>query len=160
MTIIDQKGRLFGKVNLLDLLVVLAVLGAGSWYVYDKFLAPPPPVGNDTVEVTVLVREVREATVNIVQPGLQVSDSRNNAYLGEVIAVRTVPAKKFGDNGEVTATGTFFDHYVTIRGKGNITAASITLGGVAMKVGAEQPLASNVWKGVSVITVIPPLASK
>lgn len=160
MAILDEKGRLFGRINVLDLIVLLAVLGAGSWYVYDKFLKPPVDVGNDTVEVTFLVTPLRQESVDKVKPGMEIFDNRKPQFLGEVVSVRSELAKSFGPNGEVVATSSFFDLYVTVRGQGNITKSSVSLGGVAMKVGAEVPLSSNVWSGVSRVLVIPPLKSE
>ena len=150
MTIIDQKGRLFGKVNLLDLIVVLAVLGVAGWFGYKTFFEPEKAVGNQTVEVEFLVARVRSATIEQLQvtnPPTQIFDAKSGALLGTIVAVRTQPARVLGDQSEFVAE-TYFDHYITVRGMGIVSDAGTTLGGIPMLVG-EQPLKTATWKGIA-----------
>lgn len=137
MAIIDQKGRLFGLVNLLDLIVILAVLGAGGLLGYKTFMAPEAQtVGGQTVQVQFLVGPVRQATVDELKVGAIVYDGKSDAQLGKIVAVETRPARVLGSNGEFTAQN-WYDHFFTVEGTGTQSDASTTLGGVVMLVGSQ-----------------------
>ena len=56
MSIIDKKGRLFGKVNIVDLLVILAVLFIGVGLVWNKFGAKISGEESKRVKMTTQLR--------------------------------------------------------------------------------------------------------
>jgi hypothetical protein len=138
MAIIDQKGRLFGLINLLDLVVLLAVLGAAGLFGYKTFFENEAPVGNQTVQVQFQVDRVRQPTINELQVGAVVFDGKSGAQLGKIVAVETLPAQVLGGDGEYTAKN-WFDHRFTVEGIGIRSDAGTSLGGVTLLVGA-QPL--------------------
>ncbi|HYF93312.1 MAG TPA: DUF4330 domain-containing protein [Symbiobacteriaceae bacterium] len=152
MAIIDQKGRLFGKVNLLDLTVVLVILAvAGRFgYQYVKRDAAAPAAAQQIVEVQFLLSPVRDPSVTLLQVNnakpIQIYDSKSQAYLGQIVEVKTSPAKVHGDDSEYESKYTF-DHIITVRGTGLVSENGVTLGGVEMKVGRAQDLRTSGWAG-------------
>lgn len=135
MAIIDQKGRLFGLINLLDLVVLLAVLGAAGFLGYKTFLEPErPAVGSQTVRVQFLAGAVRQATVDELQVGTVVYDGKSSQPLGKIVAVETRQAQVLGSAAEYTAKN-WFDHFFIVEGTGIQSEAGTTLNGVVMKVG-------------------------
>lgn len=157
MTIIDQKGRLFGKINLLDLVVLLVILAVAGQFGYNRFLnkdIPQATAGKDVVTVVFLVSPVREATIKQLQvtsPLTKVYDSKSNAYLGEIVAVESKPVRVLTANGVWVETDQF-QHFVTVQGPGVVSEEGVTtLGGVEMRVGGEQPLRTARWKSVTLI---------
>ena len=66
MKIIDEKGKLFGKINVIDLLIVIAIF-ALCLGTFVKFRTSDTYLKKDTVlEYTVLVENVRTPTVEAV----------------------------------------------------------------------------------------------
>lgn len=62
--LMDKKGKLFGKISIVDILIVLAVIVCIAG-VYARFVAQPERVQIETKTFTykVLVREIREMSV-------------------------------------------------------------------------------------------------
>ncbi len=154
MAVIDQKGRLFGKVNLLDLVVLLAVLAVASRFGYKYWNnRNAVPVGEDkTIEVTIKFAGVAQATVDQVVKGLVIQDSKTNDVLGEVVEVRTerVPTLSVTDDGRLQPFQDRFDHYVTLRGSGRVSENAVTLNGFEMKIGRMNFVKSQMWAGSGV----------
>jgi hypothetical protein len=161
VTFIDSKGRVFGKVNIIDILVVVLIAAAafGYWHtrVGSKQLSELRGK-TGPVEVTFLVANVRPATVNAIKVGDKVNDSRSNTYLGEVTAVRAEPAEiaVTGPDGRIyESTSTIRkDVWVTVVGPGRVSPNVITLGSTEVRIGAQVALKSNIFAVQSTVMAI------
>jgi hypothetical protein len=159
VTIVDDKGRLFGKINLLDLaiiLVVLAVAGYLGYKMLGKGQAAPATAGED-IEVTFKLSMVEEATIKALPVGAQIRENQSAAkpVLGKVVAVQQKPTMitVMGPEGKTmgqTEAKDKFDYYITVRGPGRETADSVSMGGIDMKVGRTYFLISKLWGGSGV----------
>lgn len=56
MSIIDKKGRLFGKLNIVDLLVILAIIFVGVGFVWNKFGTKISGEESNRVKMTTYLR--------------------------------------------------------------------------------------------------------
>lgn len=102
----DQKGKLFGKISVIDLLVIVVVLVGifGSCAAYQKVKSGKVLTENkallkqdntlDELEVTMRLKEVRSMTRDSVHVGDDVYAKDTNKFLGEIIEVKTEPAKR------------------------------------------------------------------
>ena len=85
----DKNGKLFGKISIVDLVVILivAVVAVGGIY---RFTAPGATVsrGEATVDFTVRIEGPREFTLENYREGLRVYDNRSNQFIGHVVGVR------------------------------------------------------------------------
>lgn len=83
---IDEKGKLFGKVNLLDLLVVLIIVAAlvfGGYY----FIGKDGAVGSKmTIEYTVEVVKKDSEFFDYIIPGEAVVDGKTKQPMGEIVS--------------------------------------------------------------------------
>ncbi len=83
---IDEKGKLFGKVNLLDLLVVLIIIVAlafGGYY----FIGKDGSVGSKmSIEYTVEVVKKDEKFFEHIIPGESVVDGKTKQPMGEIVS--------------------------------------------------------------------------
>lgn len=98
--IIDEHGRVFGKVSIIDFVVVLVVLliGAGLFVKYNV-LDMTKKSGNTTAfTYTVTVYGVRDYTVNALKPGdvLYEKNSGGNP-VGTITDVKVADAKKVSE---------------------------------------------------------------
>ena len=151
MSIIDQRGRLFGKINVLDLIILLVVVALLTRFGYNRLIGSRASVTGTmkTVEITFLFGEVRGPTVDELYPGVHLYDSKSNALLGKVLAVETVPSTILGPSSEYQSR-TRFDHLVTVSAPGWVTGNAVTVSGVEMKVGRSVNLNTDAWAGVGV----------
>lgn len=146
--IIDEHGRLFGKVSVIDL-VALALILAAAVLIYVRFFAPAEPETDDTqppsvdvgvdVDVTYTVRlsQVREGSVNAIRVGDELCAPADGTIYGVITQKRVEPATILSANaaGEVqrlTVEGAF-DVILTVEGEavehedGRITVGALEL---------------------------------
>ncbi|MGF0096348.1 DUF4330 domain-containing protein [Peptoniphilus sp. SGI.035] len=94
MKIIDKKGRLFGLINIVDLLVIILILAIVA--VGVKRFGTKAAVGEATTKkgiITAEVKDVRDATANNIKAGDKIFDYDKGTYLGKIVAVEVEPYK-------------------------------------------------------------------
>lgn len=150
MALIDDKGRLWGKVSIVDLLIVVVILALAGRVAHERisdFLEPTVTGEQLQIEVEFLVSGVRQATIDVLEPGTSLYHTQTNAYLGVLKDVHVEPAEvliQVPDGGVIEGTSsTRFDVYLTVRGPGRVTERVILLGGTEIRVGTRVPLQSR-----------------
>ena len=111
---IDQKGKLFGKISIIDLLVIIVVIVAvlGSVLAFAKVKSGAVLTENkslisesalDTLEVRMRLKEVRSMTADSIHIGDEVYAKDTNKYLGKVSRIEIEPATRIitGFKGDV-----------------------------------------------------------
>jgi hypothetical protein len=91
--IIDERGRLFGKISVIDVAVILiiAVMGA-AYYLRTHSGGETKSGALVSVEYQLTVREVRQGTVDLLRVGDAVYDE-HGANLGVIESVGHTPAQ-------------------------------------------------------------------
>lgn len=112
MKIVDEKGRLFGKINLVDLIVVfvlIAVLAAVAWKVIGSriaaSLAPEAPVYEYRVLCSQVYPEVSDFAQTCVGDQLLTNDGRLDGEITNVVSTQHISSAldDAGDNSAVDA---------------------------------------------------------
>ncbi|MDK2925324.1 MAG: hypothetical protein PWQ41_1098 [Bacillota bacterium] len=139
---LDERGRLFGRVNIVDLTVLtLVLIVAARLGLKSRVLRAVNPSTVKPVEVVLVVEDVRQATADAMQEGETVLNTKSNAVLGKLVKKEVRPAQKevqTADGRLVLAESPFKkDVYLTVRGEGQVTSNVIILGGAEMRVGAS-----------------------
>lgn len=99
--IIDEKGKLFGKINIIDLILILVVIAAVAIVGY-KFLSPKVTNSASSVaEVKYYIEEAADFVVNQVNVGDKCMDESKNVELGTVTNVEIMDSVCY----ETTADG-------------------------------------------------------
>jgi hypothetical protein len=132
LKILDDRSRLFGIVNPVDLVAVIALIAVALVVANVLFGVKAPTVrsSSGTVRATIFAGALR----GWVPDSIKIGDPMNRkggAAMGKVVAVKTAPSI----NEIPTATGMlnetrskiFTDVYITIEGPGNITATSANI---------------------------------
>lgn len=146
MKLIDEKGKLFGLVNLLDLFVVLfvvVIVGA----ICMKLISNPESYAVDSdnnvkdMYVTVKCQSVSDSFIESLAPGDKLL--AQNAYTGgEVFEIaEPTPAEYTGvdDNGNVVISAHPYlkDVYVTLVTEQNIDTPVLKINGQETRVGTK-----------------------
>ncbi len=94
MKIIDGKGRLFGIINIIDLLVILAlvVLIAFGFSRMGKGIVSTTATKEGII--TYEIADIRQATVDQIQVGDPVYHYDKGTYIGEIVDVKIEPFKE------------------------------------------------------------------
>jgi hypothetical protein len=159
--LMDEKGRLFGKVNILDLLVVLLVLAVAGRFVYGRMKAPTQNASQDQrLQVVFKLPGVSKPTVDALPVGTELFDSKSNNRMGKVIEVKAQPAKVLSytpDGRLVETTSTdVYDVYLTVEGPGRVSDNGVTLNGLEMRIGRANNMKSSLWAGTGITWGITP----
>ncbi len=121
----DDKGKLFGKISIIDLLIVVLVVAAIGG-VYFKFFVVDKGTSAghlDTIQYQVkTITGVRQFSVDAIEEGIDVFDGINGRHMGKVVKLEATPSKDFitkadGTNVEAEKPDRF-DVVVTIEVQG------------------------------------------
>lgn len=141
MQIFDRKYRLFGVINIIDLLVVVALV-VGGLVVYKvlwggKNTAVPAANLKD-VEYVIMCSPVRNYTDGQIRIGDPVSTKTSGATIGNVASITTTrtPGDIFNTHtGRVEGYRSSFytDVYVTVKAKGTPTSTGVSVGNMQVR---------------------------
>lgn len=145
MKIIDEKGKIFGLVNIVDFIIILVVLLAagGAYYKFSNKTEQAKPV---SVEFQVMIPHIRPELAQAIKVGDKMV--QGNSYTG--VTVKDVQIKP-GYSVNVDARGQrvestepfLKDVYVTNTGTTTLTSATITMGGQDIRVGKDYYVKSR-----------------
>jgi len=127
--IIDEHGRVFGKVSIIDFLVILIVLvlGAALYVKYNVLEVTSVAGKTDTITYAVTIYGTREYTVNGIQTGDVIYDKNGSGgnSVGTITGKTVTDAKKnqaLSDGS--TVNGDYVGRYditLTITANGSVT---------------------------------------
>lgn len=92
MKVIDKKGRLFGLINIVDLIVLILIIALVS--VGVKRFGTKSAVGEATTSkgvITAEVKDVRDVTANNIKEGDPIYDYDKGTYLGKIAKAEVEP---------------------------------------------------------------------
>ena len=148
--IIDNKGRLFGKVSIIDALIVLIIIAglAGVGYKFTKAGKASPFTKQDNIVIDFYHDETRDFNANSIKVGDSVKDAKTNAYIGKVSKVEVKESKSIasddkGQYHESAKPGAASIHII-VDGTGiyrdGITGQGVSIGGTDYFIGASTQL--------------------
>jgi hypothetical protein len=139
---LDKKGRIFGKVSLVDIFAVV-VIGAVIAVVYFNAGASGRPEvgGEQAVLITFYNPALHDFTVEAVELGTPVINDANNTFMGNVVNVEIADSVNFFPNIHGNEIGTPMEGFssiaITSRVYGRMSGGAVVLGGNIYGVGTE-----------------------
>lgn len=142
MKLVDEKGRLFGRVNLFDLFIVVLIFAliGGVSYKY-KVASRMVAVNESDLTVKLWIEDVKDVTVDVINEGDQVKEYDSNHYFGEVIKKEVVPHTEEVEtadgkivNAEVEGK---YDVYITLKCKGINSENAISIASKEVRIGGK-----------------------
>lgn len=128
--IINKQGKLFGKISVIDILAIIAVLVLIAG-IYTKFIKNDNTnvdvsTSSSVFEYDITVSRVRIGTVEALKAGGPVTDVSTKEEMGEIVAVSERPAY----NSDTMSDGSYryaevpdrYDVTVTVQVNGKISA--------------------------------------
>ena len=91
---IDNKGKLFGKINVVDLLIVALLVIVAIATAYKFGISPKSDADNSniTIEYVLKVSGIRESNANNILAGDKIYEKKTQKLLGTVTNVERKPA--------------------------------------------------------------------
>lgn len=147
--ILDQRGRLFGKVNVVDLLVVVVIVAVVVFAA--SRVTPITPTTTSPVRVTFSVQGVRNDVAASIQQrwkvGTLVYNQGGTPVLGKIesIKVSSTQEEFLTQDGQlkVFASPLLRDVTVVITGDAVVSSSSISIGGKTIMEGDTLTIVAN-----------------
>lgn len=154
MQIFDKKYRLFGVINIIDLLVVIALL-VGGLVVYRLLWGGPtaavPAANLRSVEYTILCSPLRNYKEGQIRVGDPVSTRDSGESIGKVVSVTVNPTP--GDiwsmeaSNAITYDSTFFtDVFIKVKAEGELSATGISVGNTQIHSNEVLPIVTPTFQ--------------
>ena len=106
MKIIDRNGRLFGKISVIDVLVIAVVLVmAAALFFKSNQTHTGTSVTSDTITYQMVANGVRTYVADAVQVGdlMYDQDRSSGGTLGKIVDIQVLPGTKLGEMNDGTA---------------------------------------------------------
>lgn len=152
---LDERGRIFGKVNVVDILVLLVIVAVVVFAVVRFTGSSSESV---PLRVTYTVEGVRQATVDAIQKSVPVNATvrdEGGTVLGKVEGVdaRPTQVEHMTPGGELKAfeSPIFNDVNILVSGEGSRSGDTLRVGSVPMVVGRKVTLRGSGFEVQSVI---------
>jgi hypothetical protein len=153
----DKNGRLFGKLSIIDLFIVVLLIAAIAAGAYKMFSSSTSvSAGEKKLSYTLKISGVRDFTYEYYEPGFLCFDKKTDEPVGEIIGVRQEPYRErvvLLDGSVIYAEKPgVITIYLDIETDGTETDAAFFAGGTyELKAGSELNLRT---KYVDVIGII------
>ncbi|MBT9140086.1 MAG: hypothetical protein DDT30_00659 [Dehalococcoidia bacterium] len=151
MKLVDDKGKVFGLINIIDLIVlifVVALVLGGAYRIYG-----PRQNGDifqqegDAVQLKGRVFDVSQYTTNVIQKGDILIDTAARLPFGEIISVETVPHRRLVDTAEgkvmLSEVPERFDVILSIKGRAQLSEYAIRIASHDVRVGSRIVLGAR-----------------
>ncbi len=156
--VLDDRGRLFGKVSVVDLFVLL-LLVALALFAYARL------VGTDTAEepymLTLTVEKVRDVTVAQFHVGDTVTDE-GGTVLGQIVSpptvVKTLVEVPTAAGGlELADSKLYKDVSIIVQGRGNHSSSTWRVGSLRLAVGMILTVRSPGMEAIARVMGVAPV---
>lgn len=131
---IDNKGKLFGKISIVDIIIVLAFAVAVAGFAYKLTSGNTKvAVRADTpIAMELKMEQVRQYSVDAVRIGDKVYEEHGD-LLGTIVASHVEQSRRPGDNGDGTVTyapmENRYDLYIEIEAVGRVNDGTYYING-------------------------------
>ncbi len=156
MKILDDRGRLFGLVNVIDLLVLLLVVAA-AYTLFTRFVADDMRYDPGAVPVTITthVSEVRQPTVDAMKVGDTVYDHVTGQVIGEIVQKEVEPYREPVDAGDgrliLAEVPERYNINVVLEGYGHDLGRTIRVASYEVRVGSSLTLQGREFSVASTV---------
>jgi hypothetical protein len=157
MALIDEKGRVFGRVNLIDFTLIVGVIIALAlaFVMLTKQGKVVTVQENKTVRYTMLVKAIRPEIAAFIKKDDLVKKQLTKNPIGTIKDVKTKPAQILVDTADgrriETASPVEVDAFITIETKGRTGDDIISTGNEVLKVGDRFNIVTKWFIGDAVI---------
>lgn len=145
MKLVDEKGRIFGLINIIDLIVlvlVVALVTGGAYRLYGT--RQNEDIFQQNGEEVLLkgrVFDVSQYTAAVIQKGDQVIDATAQSYFGEIISVEITPHRRLVETADgkvvLAEVPERFDLILSIKGVAQVSEFAIRIASQDVRVGSR-----------------------
>lgn len=129
---IDKNGKLFGKINIIDLLIILVIIAAAVFFATKAFTPAQEATKTETstVRVQFFCYKAQVGAADAIEIGAPAFEDTTNVDFGKVVAVESEPSYTYfvdADGNQAKAEVAYNDAVtVTVELQGNLTERVFT----------------------------------
>lgn len=144
--LIDRRGKLFGKVSIVDIMIVIVILGLFPlvWFLINTNIKNNVPIESHNINVTFKVDEVPDVFSDSIQNGLNVKVQQQDAIFGKVVDFSIDDRIVYGTNSSgkwiASAKPNYKSAVFVVEGLGNYSDNQALLNGVELFKGQKIAL--------------------
>ncbi|MBO4897412.1 MAG: DUF4330 domain-containing protein [Clostridia bacterium] len=123
---IDKNGKVFGKINIIDLIVLIAIIAAIAVLGYSKLAGGSAALSKeaDNIEIVFYTEQVSDFVADKINVGDKVCDAEKDVEFGVVTDVKKGPAISYNttSDGQIVTTDKpdYCSAYITVEGTGKL----------------------------------------
>ena len=161
MSLMDDKGRIFGKFNILDLFIIamIIVLGVGGFYKVKK-VNPTNIIKPKPIDLKIIVMEREKFSADMIKEGDILKEYDTGIVLGEItdIEVNPAAAEVATIDGEIKMAEIpdRYDLIITVDAKAMITENAIMSGNKELRIGNKLVLRTKTYALDSIVLEVNP----
>lgn len=161
MSLIDDKGRIFGKFNILDLFIIamIIVLGVGGFYKVKK-VNPTNIIKPKPIDLKIIVMEREKFSADMIKKGDILKEYDTGIVLGEITDIEANPAaaEVATIDGEIKIAEIpdRYDLLITVDAKAMITENAIMSGNKELRIGNKLVLRTKTYALDSIVLEVNP----
>lgn len=154
MKVIDEKGRLFGFLNLLDLFLIVVLIGAAI-FAGMKFMNPGGDIqigqasGQREVTYTLYNSGEHPFVVNVIKEGDVIRSVDNNGVIGTVVSVEKKQAMNYVNTADgrtvLAPVPDKYEVYVHMKANATVSGNSASAGGQNLLAGNRLTVKGPVY---------------
>jgi len=130
--VIDKKGRLFGRISIIDIIIVLAVIAVIAAAV-SRLAGPDSVSSQDTILIQFYQDEAPAYAAEAVKIGDPVTDFQLGSDFGKVVDVKVGESEGFAESADgrfvMSPKKGYASIYITAEGKGVYTDTGVVVSG-------------------------------
>lgn len=162
MKIIDRKGRLFEKVSIIDLTIVVVVVLAAIFlyrFIFGGSTVMEAEDQKETITYTVEFQKVNEAFGDMPQPGGAAFNSSKSYFIGTIVGSETMPyvaaVENYGEGSfELAEHEGLYTVLLTIEAEADVDPYGFMVGRQIIKVGERVPVKGKGFASYGYIVAI------
>ncbi|TCK93463.1 uncharacterized protein DUF4330 [Natranaerovirga hydrolytica] len=142
MKLIDEKGKILGIVNIIDITVILLIIAAGFVLINSDFIRETATANKEEekdVYITYFVNNIREVSVNAINEGDTVYQQDSQDVLGEIVKTEvennTIMTTDEEGNVRYAEVPDRYNMYITIKSKAEFKGKDIEINNTTYKIG-------------------------
>ena len=142
--ILDKNGKLFGKISIVDILIVVIILGVigGLYHKFGRSGTVTPFTKTDKIQMSFVNESAQNYIVNSIKVGDIAKDRVQNVVIGKVIEVLIAPGLDYNADSEGKVVASSRPNYssvtVVVEGQGIYSPSGVTFGGVEYYINKPQ----------------------
>ena len=143
MRFLDERGRVLGKFNIVDLVIVLVLVAVGTWFAYARFgrdLKAEMAAREQPIEYCIVVMGVRPTTAEALKKGGKAFEFKTGARSARSKTLQLslhISGQSQTRVHGCTQTDERVDAFVYLEATARVGENVITVNGVEIRVGAS-----------------------